>query len=80
VVVPMIVVVMGVTGCGKITIGRFLAERLGVAYAEVDSFHPPANVVKMTAGQALDDEGTGIRGWWGSWTGSGLACARGRAM
>jgi gluconokinase len=50
-----IVVVMGVTGSGKTTIGRMLAERLGVAYAEADSFHPPANVAKMAVGQALDD-------------------------
>ncbi len=51
-----IVVVMGVTGCGKTTISRLLAERLGVTYAEADSFHPPANVVKMATGQALDDD------------------------
>jgi gluconokinase len=51
-----IVVVMGVTGSGKTTIGQLLAERLGVAYAEADSFHPPANVAKMATGQALDDE------------------------
>ena len=51
-----IVVVMGVTGCGKTTIGRLLAERLGIAYAEADSFHPPANVARMAAGQALDDD------------------------
>ncbi|MGH3805072.1 MAG: gluconokinase [Pseudonocardiaceae bacterium] len=47
---------MGVTGCGKTTIGRLLAERLGVAYAEADSFHPPANITKMASGQALDDD------------------------
>jgi gluconokinase len=52
---PPIVVVMGVAGSGKTTIGRMLAERLGVAYAEADSFHPPANVAKMAVGQALDD-------------------------
>ena len=51
-----IVVVMGVTGCGKTMIGQLLAERLGVAYAEADSFHPPTNVTKMAAGQALDDD------------------------
>ncbi len=47
---------MGVTGCGKTTIGRLLAERLSVAYAEADSFHPPANVTKMASEQALDDD------------------------
>jgi gluconokinase len=51
-----IVVVMGVTGSGKTTIGQALAARLGVPYAEADSFHPPANVAKMAAGQALADE------------------------
>lgn len=51
-----IAVVMGVAGSGKTTIGHLLAERLGVVYAEADSFHPPANVAKMTAGQALDDD------------------------
>jgi len=50
-----LVVVMGVAGSGKTTVGQLLAERLGVAYAEADSFHPPANVAKMAAGQALDD-------------------------
>jgi gluconokinase len=52
---PAIVVVMGVAGCGKTTIGQLLAEQLGVAYAEADSFHPPANLAKMASGQALDD-------------------------
>lgn len=51
-----IVVVMGVAGSGKTTVGLLLAERLGVAYTEADSFHPPANVAKMAAGQALDDD------------------------
>ncbi|MGH3685296.1 MAG: gluconokinase [Pseudonocardiaceae bacterium] len=46
---------MGVAGSGKTTVGLLLAERLGVAYAEADSFHPPANVAKMAAGQALGD-------------------------
>jgi gluconokinase len=53
---PAIVVVMGAAGCGKTTIGQLLAERLGVVYAEADSFHPPANVAKMASGQALDDD------------------------
>ena len=49
----------GSDGCDwlrKTTISRLLAERLGVTYAEADSFHPPANVVKMATGQALDDD------------------------
>jgi gluconokinase len=50
------VVVMGVAGSGKTTIGHMLAERLGVTYAEADSFHPPANVAKMASGLALDDD------------------------
>ena len=53
---PLVVVVMGVAGSGKTTIGQLLAEQLGVAYAEADSFHPPANVTKMASGQALDDD------------------------
>jgi gluconokinase len=51
-----IVVVMGVTGCEKTTIGQLLAKRLGVAYAEADSVHPAATVDKMASGQALDDD------------------------
>jgi gluconokinase len=52
---PHVVVVMGVAGTGKTTIGPLLAARLGVPYAEGDDFHPPANIAKMTAGHALDD-------------------------
>ncbi len=53
---PLIVVVIGVAGSGKTTIGALLAQRLGVAYAEADAFHPAANVAKMAAGQPLADE------------------------
>lgn len=52
----VVVVVMGVSGSGKSTVGRLLAERLGVPYAEGDDFHPPANVAKMSSGQPLTDE------------------------
>ncbi|MCF2131208.1 gluconokinase [Strepomyces sp. STD 3.1] len=53
---PHVVVVMGVAGTGKTTIGPLLAARLGVPYAEGDDFHPPANIAKMTAGTPLTDE------------------------
>lgn len=55
-VLRTIVVVMGVAGTGKTTVGQLLGRHLGVPYAEADSFHPPANIAKMTAGQALDDD------------------------
>jgi gluconokinase len=51
-----LVVVMGVSGCGKSTLGQALAARLGVPFLEGDGLHPPANVQKMAAGQALDDD------------------------
>jgi gluconokinase len=47
---------MGVAGCGKSTIGQLLAARLGVPYAEADSFHPAANIDKMHRGVPLTDE------------------------
>ena len=52
----MIVVVMGVSGVGKTTIGRSLAERLDAAFLEGDKFHPPANVEKMSAAIPLTDK------------------------
>ncbi|MGW2211476.1 gluconokinase [Streptomyces sp. NPDC001781] len=52
---PQVVVVMGVAGTGKTTIGPLLAARLGVPYAEGDDFHPQANIDKMTAGTPLED-------------------------
>lgn len=48
--------VMGVSGCGKTTIGEALAKKLGWSFADADSFHPPANIAKMSAGQPLDDD------------------------
>jgi gluconokinase len=51
----MRVVVMGVTGSGKSTVGAALATRLDVPYADADGFHPAANVAKMSAGIPLDD-------------------------
>lgn len=53
---PPLVVVMGVTGSGKSTVGQALADRLGVTYADADGFHSPANVEKMASGRPLDDD------------------------
>ena len=50
-----IAVVMGVSGSGKSTTGRLLADRLGWDFAEGDDLHPPANVAKMVAGVPLTD-------------------------
>lgn len=49
------VVVMGVSGCGKSTVGRLLAAALQVHYVEGDELHPPENVARMAAGIALTD-------------------------
>lgn len=51
-----ILLLMGVSGSGKTTIGAMLAGRLGWTYAEADDFHPPANVEKMHAGIPLNDD------------------------
>jgi carbohydrate kinase (thermoresistant glucokinase family) len=50
------VVVMGVSGCGKTTVGRLLARHLEVPFIEGDELHPPRNVELMAAGIALTDE------------------------
>jgi gluconokinase len=52
---PQHVVAMGVSGAGKTTVGEALAASLGWRFVEGDSFHPPANVAKMSAGVPLDD-------------------------
>lgn len=49
------IVVMGVSGSGKSTVGAALAERLGVPFADADDLHPEANVAKMSRGEPLDD-------------------------
>ena len=49
-------IVMGVSGSGKTTIGEMLAARIGWRYEDADSFHPAANVAKMSAGQPLTDD------------------------
>ena len=53
---PCALIVMGVSGSGKSTIGEKLAERLGWSYEDGDKFHPASNVAKMSAGQPLTDE------------------------
>jgi gluconokinase len=51
----MIVLVMGVSGSGKTTVGEKLAEHLRCSFAEGDDFHPPQNVAKMESGTPLSD-------------------------
>ena len=52
----MVIVLMGVTGSGKTTVGEQLAQQLGWAYYDADDFHPEANVGKMASGTPLTDE------------------------
>ena len=71
------VVVMGVSGSGKSTVGAALAQRMRVPFADADDFHPSANIAKMSAGHALD--GTPARNttiWWAS-TPTRTKCSRG---
>lgn len=80
----MIVVLMGVSGSGKTTIGTLLAARTGVVFADADDYHPAANKLKMASGHALTDEDREpwlealnrlLLGWWGAGTGGVLACS-----
>lgn len=52
----MIVIVMGVVGAGKTTIGHLLAEQMGWEFADADDFHPPSNVEKIRQGIPLSDD------------------------
>ncbi|PXX58680.1 gluconokinase [Nocardia tenerifensis] len=72
-----VVVVMGVSGSGKSTVGRALAAELGVEYAEGDEFHPEANIAKMAAGIPLDDADRApwldlVAAWMGERTDGGV--------
>jgi len=80
----MIVVLMGVSGSGKTTIGTLLAERTGTVFADADDYHPAANKAKMAAGVPLNDEDRQpwletlngvLRGWYESGRGGVLACS-----
>src|ERR1700757_2735898 len=52
----MVLVLMGVSGCGKTTVAAILAGRLGWPFEEGDALHPPSNIAKMKAGHPLTDE------------------------
>ena len=80
----MIVIVMGVSGCGKTTVGELLAERLGCAFSDADDFHPAANVEKMRAGSPLSDDDRrpwlqalrqAIEGWQAAGESRVIACS-----
>ena len=80
----MIVVLMGVTGSGKSTIGTLLAERTGAVFADADDYHPAANKEKMAAGHPLNDEDRQpwletlnrlMRGWFEAGKNGVLACS-----
>ena len=80
----MIVVLMGVSGSGKTTIGTLLAERMGTLFADADDYHPAANKAKMASGQPLNDDDRQpwletlnkmMRGWFESGKGGVLACS-----
>jgi gluconokinase len=80
----MIVVLMGVTGSGKTTIGTLLAERVGAIFADADDYHPAANKQKMAEGHALNDEDRQpwletlnrlMKGWFDEGRNGVLACS-----
>ncbi len=71
------IIVMGVAGCGKTSVGEALAKRLGLPFRDADEFHPKANIEKMSAGIPLTDED---RWPWLEAIGRALAEADGRLI
>jgi gluconokinase len=80
----MIVIVMGVTGTGKTTVGTLLSSRMGWHYAEGDDYHSEANKAKMHAGNPLTDEDRApwlatlhgvLLGWYQSGESGVLTCS-----
>lgn len=80
----MIVVLMGVSGSGKTTIGTLLAERIHTVFADADTYHSEANKVKMASGHPLNDDDRRpwlealnalLRGWADVGKGGVLACS-----
>lgn len=80
----MIVVLMGVSGSGKTTIGTLLSRRADAIFADADDYHPAANKQKMAAGHPLDDEDRQpwletlnglMQGWWREGKRGVLACS-----
>jgi gluconokinase len=51
----LLILIMGVSGAGKSTVGSALARELGWVFLDADDFHSPANIAKMASGQPLDD-------------------------
>ncbi len=81
---PLVVLVMGVSGSGKTTIGRLLAEELGWSFSDADEFHSATNPTKLTSGVPLSDEDRRpwleqLRSAIGTWIGENrstvLACS-----
>lgn len=52
---PVVLIFMGVSGCGKTTVAKLFAEKTGAVFYEGDDFHPPENITKMRAGIPLTD-------------------------
>jgi len=69
-----LLVIMGVSGAGKSTVGLIIADRLGLTFRDADDFHPAANIAKMSAGQPLTDDD---RWPWLDAIGAHLAAHRG---
>ncbi len=59
---PRFLIIMGVSGCGKTSVGEVLASMLGWDFYDADDFHPPENITKMTSGIPSVTT-TELRGW-----------------